>query len=82
METTEKNLSPSESLAIIQNMISAAKNNLTDDGFHFFQIQLAPEALIRRGGIVKAVAQNYFTISERRTNNFADNLRATGIHQQ
>ena len=35
METTEKNLSPSESLAIIQNMISAAKNNLTDDGFHF-----------------------------------------------
>jgi hypothetical protein len=35
METTEKNLSPSESLAIIQNMISTAKNNLTDDGFHF-----------------------------------------------
>ena len=35
METTEKNLSPNESLAIIQNMISTAKNNLTDDGFHF-----------------------------------------------
>ena len=35
METAEKNLSPTESLAIIQNMISTAKNNLTDDGFHF-----------------------------------------------
>ena len=35
METTEKELSATESLSIIQNMISAAKNNLTDDGFHF-----------------------------------------------
>ena len=35
METTEKSLTPDESLSIIQNMISAAKNNLTDDGFHF-----------------------------------------------
>jgi hypothetical protein len=35
METNEKNLSPSESLAIIQSMIATSKNNLTDDGFHF-----------------------------------------------
>jgi len=35
METQEKQLSHTESLAIIQNMIATAKNNLTDDGFHF-----------------------------------------------
>lgn len=35
METSEKNLSHDESFAIIQNMIATAKNNLTDDGFHF-----------------------------------------------
>jgi hypothetical protein len=35
MEAQEKNLSQAESLAIIQNMIATAKNNITDDGFHF-----------------------------------------------
>jgi MFS family permease len=35
MEAQEKNLSHTESLAIIQNMIATAKNNLTDNGFHF-----------------------------------------------
>lgn len=35
METQEKNLSHTESLAIIQSMIATAKNNLTDNGFHF-----------------------------------------------
>lgn len=35
METPEKNLSHTESLAIIQNMIATAKNSITDDGFHF-----------------------------------------------
>ncbi len=35
MEAQEKNLSHTESLAIIQNMISMAKNSVTDDGFHF-----------------------------------------------
>jgi len=35
MEAQEKSLSHTESLAIIQNMIATAKNNLTDNGFHF-----------------------------------------------
>ena len=35
METGEKNLTHDESFELIQSMISMAKNNLTDDGFHF-----------------------------------------------
>lgn len=35
METSEKELSADKSLEIIQSMIATAKNNLTDDGFHF-----------------------------------------------
>ncbi|MDB5282138.1 MAG: hypothetical protein JWO06_1213 [Bacteroidota bacterium] len=35
MQTEEKNLSHTESLAIIRNMITVAKNNFTDNGFHF-----------------------------------------------
>jgi hypothetical protein len=35
MENREKQLTHTESLAIIENMIALAKNKMTDDGFHF-----------------------------------------------
>jgi hypothetical protein len=35
METSKKELSATQSIDIIQSMIATAKNNLSDDGFHF-----------------------------------------------
>ena len=53
-----------------------------NDALHCGKVELAPVALIRRGGIVEAIADDDLTTSERRTDEFAHQLRAAGVHQQ
>ena len=53
-----------------------------NDGFDHFQIELAPVALVGSGRIVKAIAHNNLSGGQRRTNDFADELRAAGVHQK
>lgn len=53
-----------------------------NDGFYHLEVQLATVALIRRGGIVEAIAQNDFSSGEGWANDFADELRAAGVHEK
>ena len=53
-----------------------------NDAPHGGQIQLPTVALIRRGGIVEAVAHDDFAPGQRRTDDFAHELRAAGVHQE
>ena len=51
-------------------------------GFDVREIKFATVALIRGGGIVKAVAHDDFAGGEGRADEFADDLRTAGVHQE
>ena len=46
------------------------------------QIELPAVALIRGGGIVEAIAEDDFAGGKRGPDDFADELRAAGVHQE
>ena len=53
-----------------------------DDVLHGLQIELSTVALIRGGGIVEAVTDDDLTAREGGADDFADELGATGVHEQ
>src|SRR4029077_2545367 len=53
-----------------------------NDGFYHLEIQLATVALVRRGGIVEAIAYDNFSNGEGWANDLAHELRAAGVHEK